>query len=393
MTRARGRGTVAIVALKSLRRLEPVVIDRVLAAVLAVAVSLEVALTSSFEDRVGVWLPAGLVMALAIAWRRRHPLAVAVLVTGADGVAGFLSGPPTSVAIVVAWIAALYGLAVWASRAAFVAGTVWTVGTIVLVGQSPEASPEETQVWLVATVVALPLVRLVVRRRELRAEDLLRRAELLEREQELRAREAAVEERARIARELHDIVGHSVSVMVVQAGAERRVLPPGLDSTRDALVQIEQTGRQALAEMRRLLGMLRRRDEPPELAPPPGLARLETLVDGVREAGLPVELRSEGDPVPLPPGLDLTAYRIVQEGLTNILKHAGRARAQVLLRYEERELQIEIADDGAGPSASDLDGHGLAGIRERVLLHGGDFEARARNGRGFTVRVRLPLGA
>lgn len=393
MTRARGRGTVAIVAPKSLRRLDPVVIDRMLAAVLAVAVLLEVALTSSFEDRVGVWLPAGLVMALAIAWRRRHPLAVAVLVTGADGVAGFLSGPPTSVAIVVAWIAALYGLAVWASRAAFVAGTVWTVGTIVLVGQSPEALPEETQVWLVATVVALLLVRLVVRRRELRAEDLVRRAELLEREQELRAREAAVEERARIARELHDIVGHSVSVMVVQAGAERRVLPPGLDSTRDALVQIEQTGRQALAEMRRLLGMLRRRDEPPELAPPPGLARLETLVDGVREAGLPVELRSEGDPVQLQPGLDLTAYRIVQEGLTNILKHAGRARAQVLLRYEERELQIEIADDGAGPSASDLDGHGLAGIRERVALHGGDFEARARNGRGFTVRVRLPLGA
>lgn len=383
---------MAGVVLKSLRGLEPVAIDRVLAVVLAVAVSLEVALANTFEGRAGVWLPAGLVMTLAIAGRRRHPLAVAALVTAANGAAGSLSGPAQSVPITVAWIAALYGLAVWTERAAFVVGTVWAVGTIVLVGQSSESSPGEAQVWLVATVVALLLVRLVVRRRELRAEDLARRAALLEREKELRAREAAVDERARIARELHDIVGHSVSVMVVQAGAERRVLPPGLESTREALVQIEQTGRQALAEMRRLLGVLRRRDEPPELAPPPGLARLETLVEGVREAGLPVDLRSEGRPVPLPPGLDLTAYRIVQEGLTNALKHAGRASAQVLLRYGERELEIEVGDDGAGPTTFHLEGHGLAGIRERVALHGGDFEAGAGNGRGFRVRVRLPIG-
>src|SRR5207249_2705156 len=183
------------------------------------------------------------------------------------------------------------------------------------------------------------------------------------------------EERAGIARELHDIVAHSVSVMVVQAGAERRVLDQRQASTREVLLSIEQTGRQALAEMRRLLGMLRKDDEELALAPQPSMAHMELLVEQIRDAGMPVELRVEGEPVPLPPGVDLSAYRIVQEALTNALKHAGPARATVTVRYEEHELKLEIADSGRGHADGSGGGHGLIGMRERVALYGGEMDA------------------
>jgi signal transduction histidine kinase len=214
-----------------------------------------------------------------------------------------------------------------------------------------------------------------------------------EREGEQKARAAVSEERTRIARELHDIVAHSVSTMVVHAGAERRVLDEGQASTREVLFSIEQTGRQAMAEMRRSLGMLRKGDHELALAPQPSLAHVELLLDQVRAAGMPVELRVAGEPVPLPPGVDLSAYRIVQEGLTNPLKHAGPARATVTVRYDEHELTLEIADSGRGGAANGSGGgHGLIGMRERVALFGGEFDAGSRAGRGHAVQVRLPLG-
>ena len=232
----------------------------------------------------------------------------------------------------------------------------------------------------------------VVRSRQELATALAARTVELEHEREEKAKLAVAEERARIARELHDVVAHKLSIMVVQAGAERRAIAGERPETSEVLRTIEDTGRTAMAEMRRLLGMLRRSDDELALAPQPSLAHLEDLVTQVREAGLPVELHVEGEPRALAPGIDLSAYRIVQEALTNALKHAGPARARVTVRYGETELDIEIADDGAGaPEPAPAGGHGLVGMRERVALFGGEIGAGPRRGGGYAVRARLPL--
>ena len=203
------------------------------------------------------------------------------------------------------------------------------------------------------------------------------------------ARLAVAEERTRIARELHDIVAHAVSVMVLQTGAVRHRLHDGDDA--EALRDVEATGRTALAEMRRLLGAMRRDDEDAELGPQPGLATLEPLLDAFGRAGLPVRLQVEGDSAPLPRGLDLSAYRIIQEGLTNALKHAHASHADVRVRYEPDELRIDVRDDGHGPSPSDGLGHGLVGVRERVKLYGGEMSVGALSDGGFALTTRLPL--
>jgi signal transduction histidine kinase len=205
------------------------------------------------------------------------------------------------------------------------------------------------------------------------------------------AEAAIVEERTRIARELHDVVAHSISVMVLQARGGRRVIDADMGEARDAFGVIERTGHQALEEMRRLLGMLRASDEELALAPQPSLQQLDRLVEQVRAAGLPVEVTVEGNPGELPPGVDLSAYRIVQEALTNALKHAGPARARVAVRYGEDELELEIADDGAGTGDAGGSGHGLIGMRERVSVYGGELEAGRRPGGGYALRARLPL--
>ena len=229
-------------------------------------------------------------------------------------------------------------------------------------------------------------------------------------EQELRSRWAVAEERGRIARELHDVVAHSVSVMVVQAGAARRTLATSPDQAAAALGQIESTGRQALVEMRRLLGLLRDgdREDAAALAPQPSLEHLESLAAAAREAGLPVEVTVEGEPRPLPAGVDLSAYRIVQEALTNSLKHAGPARASVRVCYGREVLEVQVTDDGGAGAArrrpvhsarqsagrsrpAKAGGNGLIGMRERVAMFGGTLEAGARPGGGYRVAARLPL--
>jgi signal transduction histidine kinase len=230
---------------------------------------------------------------------------------------------------------------------------------------------------------------MVIVRRVLGERD--RRLLYAERERDLAAREAVVEERARIARELHDAIAHNVSMMVLQAGAERRVLGADRSSTGEVLETIEHVGRGALTEMRRLVGMLRS-DAPDPLAPQPGLAELELLVAQVRDAGLPVELHVEGERRELPVGIELSAYRIVQEALTNALKHAGDASATVTVRYGADSLELEIVDDGAaGQPAAAGGGHGLVGMRERVALYGGRLDAGRRVSGGFGVRVLLPI--
>jgi len=219
------------------------------------------------------------------------------------------------------------------------------------------------------------------------------RAMLAEREQEAAARIAVAEERARIARELHDIVAHAVSVMVLQVGAVRHKLPEALKEDREALGRVEGAGRTALTEMRRLLGAMRRNGDGLELTPQPGLDSLDSLADEVARAGLPVRVHLDGDPVALPRAVDLSSYRIVQEGLTNALKHARATRADVTIRYKGERVELEVRDDGAGATASDGLGHGLVGIRERVKIYGGEMTAGPAPDGGFLLTARLPVDA
>jgi signal transduction histidine kinase len=235
------------------------------------------------------------------------------------------------------------------------------------------------------------LVGYALRERTVRTEAAEERAERAERDRELTARTAVAEERARIARELHDVVAHAVSVMVLQVGAVRHRMPTSEAENRQALANVEEAGRSALVEMRRLLGAMRRDDERAELAPQPGLADLDSLLDDVRATGLAVRLRVHGDAVALPPGLDLSAYRIVQEAVTNTLKHAHARHAEVEVRYEPGDLWVMVRDDGRGPVDGGDAGHGLVGIGERVKLFGGEMTAGAAPGGGFVVRARLPL--
>jgi signal transduction histidine kinase len=235
------------------------------------------------------------------------------------------------------------------------------------------------------------LAGFTLRERATQAEAAEERATHAERQREAAARVAVAEERARIARELHDIVAHAVSVMVLYVGAVRHKLPDTFVDETDALRGVERAGRTALAEMRRLLGAMRRDGEDVELAPLPGLDSLDSLLAEVGRAGLPVRLHVEGDSFPLPEAIDLSAYRIVQEGLTNALKHARASRADVTVRYRTDELRIEVRDDGAGGSAGDGLGHGLIGVRERVTMYGGDMTAGAARDSGFVLSTRLPL--
>jgi signal transduction histidine kinase len=230
-----------------------------------------------------------------------------------------------------------------------------------------------------------------VRARAEQAEAAELRAAQAEQERDAAARIAVAEERARIARELHDIVAHAVSVMVLQVGAVRHRLGAGSSEDREALVGVERAGRAALAEMRHLLDAMREDGERAERGPQPGLDRLDALLQDVGRAGLPVRLHVGGDPHELPRGIDISAYRIVQEGLTNALKHAHASQAEVGLEYGSDQLRIEVRDNGHGAGAVNGNGHGLIGVRERVKLYGGEMSAGSANGGGFTLSARLPL--
>jgi signal transduction histidine kinase len=217
------------------------------------------------------------------------------------------------------------------------------------------------------------------------------RARQAEREQASAARVAVAEERATIARELHDIVAHAVSVMVLQVGAVRHKLPSDRAADREALLSVERTGRAALTEMRQLLGAMRHDGQAPALTPQPGLDRLAVLAGEVGRAGLPVRVQIDGDPPSLPRAVDVSAYRIVQEGLTNALQHAGASRADVRITFEPDALEIEVRDDGRGSAAGDGLGHGLVGVGERVKIYGGQMAAGPTADGGFALRARLPI--
>ena len=362
-------------------------LDAVIALALTVFVGFD-ALTSDYGSPPRPLAAVLCVMiALPLAWRSRAPLATVAISAAGFGALGAVAekgdlGPQT---VLIPYV-----------LAAFTAGAhpdvkLARIGLAVVLAGHVVAEfsdlivmgPVFVGVWLVG--------RLAESRRRL-AEQLEERATVLEQDSAEHARMAIAEERARIARELHDVVAHSVSVMVVQAGAERLALGDERPQTREALSAIERTGRDAMVEMRRLVGMLRAEDEEIALAPLPSLDHLQALADHVTRAGLPVEVEVTGDRRALAPGLDISAYRIVQEALTNALKHADAATATVRLRYEPAGLEIEVVDDGRGGSPHGTSGHGLAGMRERVAVYGGEIEAGTVNGAGFRVRARLPTG-
>jgi signal transduction histidine kinase len=217
------------------------------------------------------------------------------------------------------------------------------------------------------------------------------RANQLEREHEAAIRAAADAERRHIARELHDVIAHSVGVMVVQAGAARHVLTDKPEAARESLLAVETSGHEAMAELRRLLGVLNDNGELAPLSPPSGIDGLDSLVARVREAGLPVALRVEGQPRPLPPGVDVAAYRIIQEALTNALKYAGGAPAAAVLRFSADAIDIDVLDEGTVQTPAQGIGRGLTGMRERVALFGGAIEAGRREGGGYAVHAHLPF--
>jgi signal transduction histidine kinase len=338
-----------------------------------------------------------LLITLPLAWRRRAPTAAFALVfTSVVVQIGLIDDARSDQPPFEHWIALLvvfYSLGAHAERRRAIVfgalGGVAVVGGDLALLLSDEAKLEDTvPAWFM--LAAAYGVGFALRGQRIQSTLLANRAERLEREREQKARLAVAEERARIARELHDIVAHAVTVIVVQAQAAQRVLEGEQASAREALGSIETTGREALVEMRRLLGILREGDREFALDPRPSLAQLDVLAERMREAGLPVELHVEGEALPLPPGVDLSAYRIVQEALTNALRHAGPASAQVVVRYRPEEIELEITDDGHGPVEGRDVGHGLVGMRERAALVGGIVESGTNGRRGYTVRARLP---
>ena len=345
------------------------------------------------------WLTVfALLWGLPLLARRRWPVAAPAVVLAVVALQAVIwthaVGYSVSTYLIVAIAVGLFGANLRTRRDRLIGAALVLAAVLVVVFLDPEGD------WtnLLSTIPIFGVAWLVghiYRANVLRTAELSERADRLEHERETEARAAVAEERARIAREMHDVVAHSLSVMVVQAEAAEAMLDVDPDRARRALSSVQETGRSALGELRRMLGVLREMDgSGAPLAPQPGLGGLDELVESVRAAGLLVSVRVDGRPRPLPAGVDLSAYRIVQEGLTNALKHAGPARADVLVRYGDRELEVGVSDDGRGhdPRANG-GGHGLVGMRERVALYGGELEAGPRPEGGFRLRARLPLPA
>jgi signal transduction histidine kinase len=330
---------------------------------------------------------AGLVL------RRKAPLLVLTLVLAGNvaQVPYVAPSQQTGLEGFLALLLAVYSVGAHAPRRAGLATVAAAIALIFLADAFAVTSSPGQDAGLYVLLAALWLFGDALRRHRLRTAQLEDHASELDRRRAEEAQTAAADERARIARELHDVVAHSLSVMVVQTGAARQMLTVEPDVARRQLVSAENTGRQALAEMRRLLGIVRSADTPPTLAPQPSLSHVDLLVEQMHDAGLDVRLRLEGERRQLAPGIDLAAYRIVQEALTNTVKHAGPARAEVLVRYRRDDVEIEVRDDGRGARANGHSGHGRVGMRERVALYGGALSAGPGARGGFRVHATLPL--
>jgi signal transduction histidine kinase len=330
----------------------------------------------------------------AIALRRRWPGSAFTLMALAQCGLVVLRTQPS--ANVLAWLVAPYSAAAYATRRVQLIIAGGTAVALVLLGLPVGHDTQRgNAIELIVVGAGAWIAGTVVRSRRGAAQEVRERAYRLEREREEHARQVAAQERLRIARELHDIVAHKLSIVVVQAQAAQRVNDS--DRAVGLMVSVEETGRSALEEMRRLLGVLRLSAEEPDASleqPQPGLAALDSLLDQIRAAGLPVTLTLSGDPVRLPDALDLSTYRILQEALTNALKHAGPADASVHLQYGNDQVEVTVTDNGQGaPASVPGSGHGLTGMRERATLLGGALEAGPQPHGGFRVHVTLPISS
>jgi signal transduction histidine kinase len=372
---------------------KPPLLDALIAAVFLAMTVAEALFNPGVTSPVEHALVGGLGM-VALAWRRRAPLAVAILVISSNVVSNPQGEFTTLLSLVlVSFTVGAETVPPWSYVGL---GVVFVPFMTVSIIESFEPSDLAAGLVFFAGPWA---VGVVTRGRIASADEAVARAEQLERNRELEAAKAAAEERTRIARELHDIVSHSISVVTIQTQAVRRRLGPEHAAEARDLAAVEATAREALAEMRRLFGVLRTEGQQLDLSPQPGLGELDRLVRKVGSGDMEVHLRVEGDPVPLSPGVDLAAYRIAQEGLTNAIRHAQATRADVLVRYSPDRLEVEVEDNGRGlphstfanSVSSNGGGHGLVGIRERVALYGGTVELVRSSTGGVRLAVSLPL--
>jgi signal transduction histidine kinase len=369
------------------------VIDRLFVVFLIAVAVIDLAANSNREGPLALNIAVMTAIALSFIWRRSQPLVTVVATLGGLLVmATWLTEPPDMFAAVLMLVSVSYAagrhLAGRRSVVALAAGVVVVVTVAIIFDPSDIFFPVAF-FWIVPWLAGR-----TIRNQTILARELAEKAERAAHARGEEERRAIALERGRIARELHDVLAHNLSVMVVQAAAARRIVERNPGKAVEVAALIERTGREALAEIRYLFGPVRH-GEGEDLSGPPSIARVDDLARGARSAGLKVELRVVGEPVPLPAGIDLTAYRIVQESLTNALKHAGSGRASVTIAYEPNEVIISVEDDGEGPrEAEGLSatggGHGLVGMRERAALYGGLVQAGRRRGGGFAVRARLP---
>ena len=367
----------------------PPLVDALIAAVLVVLAEAEAAFEAVSVPR---WVDGVVVLGFTVplAWRRRAPVTVLVVAVVSVLLYGEIetSGAHQTLILALALASFTVGYELPRPRA-------WLGPGILIAGLliSAFALGQPAGDTVVAAVLygAPWAFGQAMRNRGQRLDEVAARAEQAERDREQREREAVEAERARIARELHDVVSHSISVVAIQAQAIRQRLGPEHAREASDLTGIETTARQAMAEMRRLLGVLRADGERLPLAPQPGLDQLPELVERARETGLHVDLDIDGASTPLPPGVDLAAFRIVQEALTNALKHAAAETVRVRVRYRKHDLELIVEDDGNGMDAQPGDGHGLFGMRERVALYGGACTIGAREGGGVRVHALLPV--
>jgi signal transduction histidine kinase len=335
------------------------------------------------------WIAVAAILPLLV--RRRYPLATLMVILGITVLSLHGESPGTDILRVSFYACVIAGY----SAAAYSPYRLWSVAALpfaaLLYSSFHDLAVPIVPVGWVPFLVLLPIALAVNGMRTWRE-----RADRLRHERADALREAARQERARIARELHDVVTHNVSMMVIQAGAARKVLDKAPEAARDALLSVEEGGRAALGELRGVMGLLTTVDDDEDaLRPQPGLAQLPPLIDRVRDAGIDVTVTTSGDRCPLPAGLELAAYRVVQEALTNTVKHASGARATVDVAYSPDELRITVTDTGGQPTpqAASSTGRGLAGLRERLAVYGGTLQAAARLTGGYRVQAHLPLSA
>ena len=341
---------------------------------------------------------AGAVAFIPLAWRRRAPIVVWIISGAVTFAAMAFHGTPGPLAL--APLIALYTVATTSPRrVSLAAGVITLIGVTVgvLASRQAEALAWEKFVLPLVVVASCWLIGDNLRVRRAYVAELEAKAAHSEADRAAERARAISEERTRIARELHDVAVHHVSLIAVQAGASRLLAEQAgaRSDERESLAAIEETARQALDELRQILGVLRHDTEPKALAPAPGLRQLDELLDEVRRSGLPVTLTVDGTPATLPPAIDLSAYRIVQEALTNVVKHEGAVPTRVVVRHRASDIEIEVTNDGTTRNhtpTAEGQGHGIVGMRERVALFGGQLDAHHRPDGGFAIVARIPLG-